>query len=224
MSTSKSRQSSNSSSSIWEPQAPYLQELYQAGSNLFGGQMRGARNAGNRVGQVINPALEGAVGNVGNIAAGTSADQEFLRSRMGQDNPYLDSVIGDAVGDISRGLTENILPALTTNAVGVGAYGGSRDAIARGLAGARAAEQMGQVSSDLRYADYVQDDQRAQALLNSQNTAGGLLPGMTDAAYRGAMSPYAGAWEPLRQYAGILGSPVVLANSASRGRSKGFGL
>ena len=252
-SASSSRQSSNStqSSSVWDEQSPFLQDLYNRATGVLDSQGNQPFNAANQYAQLAQPAYGQAIGAAGNLAGGTgqagqtfgqlaqgtSQGQQFMQDRLGQNNPYLEGLIGQSVNDIQQGLQQNIIPSITSNAINLGAFGGSREAITRGIAGQAAIEQMGDVSQQLRYGDYLQQGQNASALSQSQlqgaqglaaSQAAGLsaLPGVTQGAASSAQSPFTAQWSPIAAAGQAFGNPTVLGegSSSSKGRSKGLGI
>ena len=108
-----------------------------------------------------------------------AAQQYFGPESLSPDtNPYLSQYAEAAIRPIEQSLTENILPALRGSAISAGQYGGSRQALAEGLATGRAAQAMGDVTSNIynqAYQTNVNNMLRGLALA-PQTLATGMLP------------------------------------------------
>lgn len=120
------------------------------------------------------------------------------------ENQYLDQMIADSQGDVTRAYTDSTLPSYLSQFNAGGAYGGS--AMQQALQGSQRelAGQLGRVSTSLRSADYDRQAQLAESALNRQQTdiarnaglygqeqanrlqAIGMLPQIQQAGYRDA--------------------------------------
>ncbi len=211
--------SSKSKQQIDPVQRDYLQRLWQQGQDLTnpGGPMSpGAvgRTSQNLV-NTLFPTGEAALQGFSDIGAGTTQGQEFLAASATQANPYLGGAI-DALGaDLSRNLSETILPSIRSGGSAAGAPGGSRAGIAEGLAAQEAQRTFGQQASLLRAQDLTRQQQAAQALTQSQlQGAAGALQG-TGALYNLGFSPTLASFLPLQIQSQLLGNPTVLGRSDS---------
>jgi hypothetical protein len=106
-------------------------------------------------------------------------------------------------GDVTRNLTRQILPALRDTAIASGGLGGSRGALAAGVAGGDAARAIEQGSAAMRSDAYSGDQQR-------RLQAVGLGPALAEAQ----AIPQSIQWRPIQNYAGVVGNPVVLGSSS----------
>lgn len=163
----------------------------------------------------------------------------------GGSNPLLDKNVGLALEQASTDLSRNLLPQIGRDAQSAGQYGGSRQGIAEGIAlsdanrnalqtamGAygdqyasdRAANLASQQQADatrLAAAQQIQDIMAGQG----NNTAQGVQTGQQMVGLGMAPSDiYAqlsnAQWNPLMNYANILGQPIVLGQANSSGSSK----
>ncbi len=183
--SSSERQSGRNRTFIDPMQAPFLQELYSRGLSLADAQMGGGQfQAG-----VIDPAMQ-AFGDI-----------------LGpyQQTPGLTGQIEQGQELINRNLTENILPELTSSAIGAGQLGGSRGGIAAGIAGRAAVEQQSDLAQNLLFNDYNQWQQNRLAGLGMAPMLGNLQ------------------FQPLQNLAGLIGRPTTLAEGSTRGRGSSRG-
>lgn len=144
----------------WSGVQPYLtsaygtaQNLYEnsGGPKLYEGQYTvdpdPLRLAAQNYQQ--NYALNQMPQDIGTIG---SAYQNLLNAPNVENNPWLQGAATAATRPIMQQLNENILPGIRTNAMNTGQYGGSRQGIAEGIAGGRAAQAVGDTTSRI-YAD-----------------------------------------------------------------------
>ncbi len=185
MSGGKSRSSSRqqSGSFIDPAQAPFLDFLRTQGQGLAQGMLGGG--SGFQQG-VVNPAMQA----FGDIVAGP------------QQNPFLMGQIEQGQQAINRNLTENILPELTSSAIGAGQLGGSRGGIAAGIAGRGAIEEQANLAQNLLAQDYQAQQQRQ-------------LQGL-------ALAPMIAGLQfaPLTNLAQLIGRPTVLNQASGRSGSQ----
>lgn len=179
----RSSQEATSQQNVWQTQVPYLQQLYEAG-----GEMAKAPAP------AFDPGTYGA----------------WQSALSGQINPTTGQVIADATKQMGLDFQQNVAPALRRSAVGSGAAGGGREAIAEGLAAGAEA--------------------RAEAATRASMTDAALTAarGQQTAAIQAAPSlmtlQAALPWSNLQQFSQILGSPVVLGSSQSSGASSGYNI
>jgi hypothetical protein len=140
------------------------------------------------------------------FAQGNSAWGQLLKP---QGNPYMQGSV-DALGrGINENLTRRTLPALQSAAVGQGVLGGSRPAIAAGVAAGDAGRDFAAGATELARGGYESDMQRMLAAV-------GLLPQMQTASNAGMGAE----WNPLINQSGITGNAVLTNRSKSRSDSK----
>jgi len=126
-----STSASQDPSTVWGPQAGYLQQLFSQGNNL-------AQNFGQyqQQGQgVFDTALSG-----------------FDRLM----NPGVNPQLGAYSGEVQRNLTDNLLPTIGGQSQGFGQFGGSRQGVAEGVAVGQANQDITNMASNL----YSQDMDR----------------------------------------------------------------
>ena len=151
-----SQQATNSSQgtsnqSVWSGQVPFLEGLYQQGSNLLGQQYGGGKQPGQ-----------------GYQSPAFAAWQQMLK---GGENPLLAESIRNAQGRAAEGFSENILPALQSSAISSGNLGGSRGQIAAGIAGRDAYRGQERIAQEMGFQDYGQSQGR---ILQALGMTGGL--------------------------------------------------
>lgn len=144
---------------------PQLQQLGQNYNLMGAGQM----------GRAINSLL-------GNQGANL---QPFLN----RDAVNIDPVIQALASDYTTQLQESVLPGLRSGAIASGQYGGSRQALAEGVAAAKANEQFQQEAANLRYQNALQTAQQQfqAAQLIDQLQQQGLISGGQLAGQRGQL-------------------------------------
>ena len=140
-----------SNQDVWSGQVPFLEGLYQRGSQLLGQQYAGGNVPGQ---QYQSPAFD--------------AWRQMLQ---GGENPLLAESIRNAQGRAAEGFSENILPALQSSAISSGNLGGSRGQIAAGIAGRDASRGQERIAQEMGFQDYGQSQQR---ILQALGMTGGL--------------------------------------------------
>jgi hypothetical protein len=171
--------------------APFQQQAAQALRQSMGG----ARDLGMQAGGGYNPRtglfvqglgqqaqrqLAGLGAQAGGIGAGAAQDILGARgtvagSTLGYDprsvgafmDPYTEQVIQRAEADIARQGGQQAQD-IRARAVGAGAFGGSREAIAQRELGRNVAEQQARTAAQLRSQGYQQAQQQAQTAFESQ--------------------------------------------------------
>jgi hypothetical protein len=122
--------------------------------------------------------LSDLIGGTGGISrTGLGALQSGL-GPYDPNNPALTAAIDAASGDVTRNLQRNILPAVGGAAVNAGAFGGSRQGIAEGLAMSDANQQISDMATNMRLADMQGFQDRQQSLLSN---LGGITQGVVGA-------------------------------------------
>jgi len=94
--------------------------------------------------------------------------EAVTRGLQGQRNPWVDEVADIVTRRMNQNLTENVLPALQSGAVATGTLGGSRQALAQGLAAREHSRELADALSNL----YAQEFNRGtQTMLQSLQLA-----------------------------------------------------
>ena len=110
-------------------------------------------------------------------------------------NPALQGAAGAIQSQVMRNLQENILPSLTTSAVGRGALGGTRQAVAEGLAARGTSDVLSENLANLYGQAWSQglgaETQRLGQALGAQRSAMGMAPGLTNLGLSGYTQPAA---------------------------------
>jgi hypothetical protein len=138
------------------------QSLYdQTPKDVYGGDlvapMSGA--TGRSLGMLSNLAGQDfGGGQIGDFASQLLSGQ-FLDPNS---NPYFKATVDAATRPILQNLREQQLPALTSQAVQSGAYGGTRNAVAQGLASGRASQAVGDTSANL--SNQIYEAERARQM------------------------------------------------------------
>ena len=152
----------------------------------------------------------------------------FLEQRLNQANPFLNQQIAQLGQDIGEQFQQSILPGIRGSAQQVGAYGGSRQGVAEGLAAQGAQDAFAQQAANLRFQDVglrqAAAGQLQSAGLQQQglqaaaaNTGLGNLGGLMNLG----MSPFGAQFGPLAQFAQLLGPANILNRTQSYGQSTG---
>ena len=206
---------SSSSQSISDIQAPFLQQLFEQASGVTQGQM-GPGGTGDvaqgLVGQLMPQGQQG-------LSQALGAGQGLNQFTQPNGQLVQDQIQG-VTQDLNQNLQENILPGLTSSAIGGGNLGGSRGALAAGQAAAGTQRAIGQASSGIRQNAFNTAAGAAaqQGQLNLQGGLGGIQG--ASSLFNLGLSPLQAEFGPLQQFASILGSPIVLGESSSM--SAGF--
>lgn len=163
-----------SGQSVWGGQSPYLEKMYGIAGDLLGGD--------SMVGRAVNGVANNA----------TRAWQESL---VPGGNPYFERNVQSAIDQASQSFNRQILPGLTDQGVGAGAFGGSRDQLARGEAAGLAGQGIAQMTGNLYGSQYQSDMAQRQAALAQTGAMQGAL------------------FAPLQQAQSMIGGPTVLGSS-----------
>lgn len=119
------------------------------------------------------------------------------RNKYAGQNPYLGQMIQDAQSDVTGAYQNSTLPNLLSQFSGAGAFGGTAMQQALSQSNQDLAGQLGRVSTNLRAADYQNQQQLDESYLNRQQQAWGqdqgnslsalgMAPGLNDARYSDA--------------------------------------
>lgn len=123
-------------------------------------------------GQVLNSA-QGRPGGIAGIDAGLGALTSAAQGQgMGQaGSPQLQALQQQAFNMGNRNFTRNISPAIQSQAISRGAYGGNREGISQAVAAGEVDRNSREIATNLGYQDL-------QAALGRQFQASQILPGM----------------------------------------------
>lgn len=172
-----------SAQDVFGPQAGALGDLYSQARSIMGGG--------------------GAAGAAQGVAGqGVNAWQQAMQPGA---NPFFDQSVQAAIDQASEGFKRNVLPELESRGVGAGAYGNSRDQLARGEAAGQFGTTLQQTAAQ-QYAQQYAGDQSRQAQLI------GLTPAMQQTQYA-----------PLSVAASLIGGPTVLGQSSGFQQGSSFG-
>ncbi len=138
--------------------------------------------------------------------------QQFLGNLQGIGSPEMQAAqIGQLGSDLGAFFNEQLMPGIRRGAIGTGMAGGGRQGVAEGVA----AGQMGRAFTG--GAVDIMGRAQQQRLAASQVGLGSLGAMMGVAG-----APLTAAYNPLMQFASILGAPTVLSRQQSRGTASGF--
>lgn len=157
---------------------PYFQQMLSRAGQVsnqpfqsYGGEAVAGFTPDQLVGMQMT--RDAAFGNVDLMNQGRDAYMGILSG--GQSNPQLQAMIDASAGDVTRNFTTAIQPGLMGQFASGGAFGGS--AHREALAGAQRelADELGQVSSGLRFNDWnLQNQRQMQALQGLGQFAGSM--------------------------------------------------
>lgn len=193
----KSKQSSEQSSKVWKLQAPFLEDLYQAGSDIALPGAGAAQTDAGALGQQFAPGMLNAFNNVSGLTDPTAQITAMSNSLQA------------GLGDLFR---NQINPAIEGSAINTGGFGGGRMGVAQGVATGQLANAFTQ-----GYGDIVADANRQSM------GAAGMLPGLAMGAIDNSMAGSNAGLDILQRLGAILGNPTVLSRGSSSGKSSGFG-
>lgn len=198
-------------------------------ARLFGGAEGAAAGLDpSMLTEAANTLFSGGTGFMDSLGANTATD--YMNERLGSENPVLQDQIDLLSEDIGGFFNEQLLPGITSEAVGGGQLGGGRQGVAQGRAIEEAGDMFTRGATALRAGDINARDAVAGTL--GQNTIGSAmagfqgipaLAGIADMGFGASMSPY-------ERLAGIMGGPTTLNSSVSsasdfaRSFSESFGM
>jgi len=224
MSVGYNQQTSGSKQEIFEPQVPYLEDLYARaqgtlGKNTVAGidplQQQGG-NALVQAAQNLGPYIQNA----------TNASSDLLSGKLSDpnSNPYLRDTANAAIRPIFEQLSESVLPNIRGNASTTGNAGSTRQGVAEGIAAGKAGQSAGDITSNIFSGAFNKGiDAQLQALALAPQTANlGLLPGQVlsdvGTARRGIkQEELLGPIQQLLAYAQLLGPPKTIGESYGQG-------
>lgn len=146
---------------------------------------------------------------------GGDAGSQYLEDRLGGDNDVLQQQIDLLGEDLGKFFSDELNPAITSQAVGGGQLGGGRQGVAQGQALQQVGDQFTRGATALRAGDIAARDAAAGTLAGNtvQGSAVGLqgLGGLADIANMGFSADMA----PAQLLASILGGPTTLNTAGS---------
>ncbi len=213
--------SSSSSQSIFE--SDIFAQLFGDASNIAGNiNTSGLTKAAN---ELFNSG-QGFLGDLQSIASGDDISGQFLQDRISGEGGFVDENIAALGEDLGQFFNEELLPGITSEAVGGGQLGGGRQGVAQGKAIESVGREFRRGSLDIRNADLRQRQDAATALSGQRTTAAqaGLVGAQQqfDLANAATLAPFS----PFLTLAQIIGDPTTLteSESSSSGRSLSFGV
>ncbi len=218
---SASSSSSQSSSSQEVFQGDLFARLFGDASNIAGGiDTSGLTDAANQ----LFTSGSGFLGDLQGLSAGTDVSGEFLSGVISGEGGFVDENIAALGEDLGQFFNEELLPGITSEAVGGGQLGGGRQGVAQGKAIESVGREFRRGSLDIRNQDLRERSEAARALSAQRLSAS--QAGLTgaqqqfDLANAATLTPFS----PFLTLAQILGSPTVLGESQSSSSSKSFGV
>ena len=146
---------------------------------------------------------------------GADAGSQYMQDRLASDNPVLEDQIGLLGEDLGKFFNDELLPGITSEAVGGGQLGGGRQGVAQGRAVDAVGEQFTRGATALRAGDIAARDATAGALAGNHLAGIGTylqgIPGLAGVADMG----FAAGMQPYERLAAILGGPTALTSSFS---------
>lgn len=107
-----------------------------------------------------------------------TANGQYLNS-----NPYLDTVVNNSLGDITRNYQQAVAPGTDAAFARAGAFGGSAWQQAQDSNKRTLADQLGKTSASMRYGDYSQERQNQLASANNLAGIAGMGQGLATNLY-----------------------------------------
>lgn len=203
--------------SIWGPQAQQLTNLYGQAQKLMGQQQGQVGSTAQGLANGGVAASQGAMTSLGKIA-----NMQGPLAQYAQPNSALaKQQLASATGDIQQNFLRNIMPGITSGAGLSGNIGGSRQALAQGVAAGDAASAIGRAGTDIYSNMWNTGAQAAAGLTDAASQAAGMIPQMAQGIYNLGMSPFQAQWAPFTSMAGILGGPQALSYGLSQAQSQG---
>lgn len=218
-SLAQSLNAQQSNQNVWGAQAPALGNMYGQAQALAGKQA-GAGAASQALVDRNMGAVNQGIGAMGKIAGGGGPLAAYAQPNNALARQQLDA----ASAAIGENFQRNIIPGITSAAGQVGGIGGSREALARGVAAGDASNAIARAATDIYSQQYGIGAQAAAGQTDAMLTAASAMPGAATSAVNLGMSPYAAAWAPLQSMAQILGGPTVLGQSSGMGISQAASL
>lgn len=214
---SGSSSSSQSTSSQQVFSADLFRQLFSGASNVAGGiDTQGLTDAANS----LFSSGSGFLDSLQEQSAGTDVAGQFLSDRISGEGGFVDENIAALGEDLGQFFNEQLLPGITSEAVGGGQLGGGRQGVAQGKAIESVGREFRRGSLDIRNADLAQRTDAARTLSATKLSAS--QAGLTgvqqqfDLANAATLTPFS----PFLTLAQILGNPTTLSESESSSKSK----
>lgn len=189
--------------------------LYGMAGDLAGRQMGSVEEAAAQGAQAASRPVDQALGTAGSMM-GTGGMSAMYAD---PNNALARRQLAGATDDITSNLTRSILPNVRGAAGMSGGFGGSREALARGVAVGDASRAVAQAGTDIYSNQYQLGATMAGQADNNKITAAGMAPALAQSKMGLTMSPYSAAWSPLSSLAGALGAPTLLSSSSGISRA-----
>jgi hypothetical protein len=208
---------SSSSDSIFE--SDIFSRLFSDASNVAGNiDTRGLTEAANGL---FNSG-SGFLASLQEQSAGTDVSGQFLSDRVSGAGGFVDENISALGEDLGQFFNEQLLPGITSEAVGGGQLGGGRQGVAQGKAIESVGREFRRGSLDIRNQDLRERTDAAKALSAQKLSASqaGLtgVQSQFDLANAATLAPFS----PFLTLAQILGGPTTLTERSSSSTSLGF--
>lgn len=216
-----SSSSSSAPATVWNDQAPFLNDLYnRAQMASYGGmgadfanQISGQAQAG--FGQQMGGGFQ------------TPGLQQGLQNFGGMQNQALGGAIDAGLGQIGNNFNRNIMPGINAGSAMTNTSGGSRQGIAQGLAASDANQQATDFVKQMQSQNW---GQQMQNQLGAYNQLGG-LQNQQNTAQQGALGlapqtsnlGFGAQYGDLSALSGLLGSPTVLGGGSTGSSQGGVG-
>ena len=215
ISGSKSSSQSTSTQDVFA--ADLFRKLFGEASNVAGGiDTAGLTERANE----LFDSGTGFLGDLQEISAGEDVSGQFLSSLISGEGGFVDENIAALSEDLGQFFNEELLPGITSEAVGGGQLGGGRQGVAQGKAVESIGREFRRGSLDIRNADLRRRQEAAQTLSAQRLSAS--QAGLTgaqqqfDLANAATLAPFS----PFLTLSQILGSPTTLTQSQSSSKSK----
>ncbi len=179
---------------IWKPQANALKGMYGQATGLANEQMGQVGAAANRL---VGQTMPGA-------QFGLSQMQQFANpnSQLAQEQT------ANLANTVGTEFNRAIMPSIRSGAGIGGNMGGSREALAKGVAAGDAARAISEGGTNFFANAY-----------NQAANAASQLPAMAGQVFNLGMTPFQAQWAPLQSLASILGGPTTLTKSQAGGEN-----
>ena len=215
ISASKSSSQSASTQDVFA--ADLFRKLFGEASNVAGGiDTAGLTERANE----LFDSGTGFLGDLQEISAGEDVSGQFLSSLISGEGGFVDENIAALSEDLGQFFNEELLPGITSEAVGGGQLGGGRQGVAQGKAVESIGREFRRGSLDIRNADLRRRQDAAKTLSAQRLSAS--QAGLTgaqqqfDLANAATLAPFT----PFLTLSQILGSPTTLTQSQSSSKSK----
>ncbi len=212
---STTRSSSSSSQEVFS--ADLFRRLFAGASNVAGGiDTTGLTEAANK----LFTSGQGFLGDLEELSAGEDVSGEFLSSRISGEGGFVDENIAGLSSDLGQFFEEELLPGITSEAVGGGQLGGGRQGVAQGKAIESVGREFRRGSLEIRNRDLRERTEAAKTLTAQRLSASSAgLAGVQqqfDLANAATLAPFS----PFLTLAQIFGTPTTLTESESSAQGK----